>query len=307
MPAKPAAAQAGKAAAAKPTGTKSATRAKGAAAALAAAKAAKAKPATKSATRAKSAAKTAAPEHSAGILVDAALEHSGIARAQQRQATKSERSATAARASGRPVPTPSTPPSEKGAAAEAAPAASVSVVLVGPCSKSETFRVHAPGCSDIARDATEQHGDAWPVETVNSLRDVARLVYGPDAGSFYEESGGDATWGERGGLDAYLDSCTAEFSVAPCVKGLLATPDGKSRASLARARARKGLRTPGLSTPQLAQIAASGPSPADVATAVEHIKRELESPQLAAVIASMSDHRYDEVDIDAAARAERSS
>jgi hypothetical protein len=96
------------------------------------------------------------------------------------------------------------------------------VAIVGPnfnSSEETPFRVHIVGCADIARDA-RKCGDLYPLVTeVASKREAVSRVYGPEAGSFYQEAGGDAR--HPGGLNQYLDQyIDSELSFAPCVKGL---------------------------------------------------------------------------------------
>jgi hypothetical protein len=94
-------------------------------------------------------------------------------------------------------------------------AATTVVVLVGP-TRDGIFRVHAAGCRDIKREA-RLAGDLSPwTVTVASKREAVSKVYGPEAGSFYEEAGGDAAY--PGGLSQYLDSYIGtEVQFAPCV------------------------------------------------------------------------------------------
>jgi hypothetical protein len=96
--------------------------------------------------------------------------------------------------------------------------AKIKVAIIGPCSKGMTFRVHAAGCRDIGRECsiygvskrdTMEH-------SIESKRDAAEFMYGPAAGSFYEEAGGDAV---NGSLAAYLDGALeSDFHFSPCVK-----------------------------------------------------------------------------------------
>ena len=105
------------------------------------------------------------------------------------------------------------------------------VVILGPnLSNAQqrlgTFHVHAEGCADIKRGYFVR----WPrsmrseqAVSVSSRLEVVNEIYGPGAGSFYEEAGGNAN--HPGGLNEYLDSLVdTEFHFAPCVKDLPRTP-----------------------------------------------------------------------------------
>lgn len=91
------------------------------------------------------------------------------------------------------------------------------VSITGPCSRGKCFRIHAAGCSDVKRDERTYGADAsWTVEVTTRLGVVSN-VYGPEAGSFYEEAGGDAACGS---LESYLRGNLSDFHFAPCVKVL---------------------------------------------------------------------------------------
>lgn len=94
------------------------------------------------------------------------------------------------------------------------------VVIVGPNYRDcAPFRVHLAGCADIKRDALKA-GDHRPFAVdVTSKRAAVSAVYGPEAGSFYEEAGGDER--HPGGLNEFLDQyIDTELRFAPCTKGL---------------------------------------------------------------------------------------
>lgn len=92
------------------------------------------------------------------------------------------------------------------------------------CSKGIRFRVHAAGCADVPRDIRKYRGDdKWDLDAA-SKREVASEMFGPSAGSFYEEAGGAEV---NGSLDEYLDGTLGEFHFAPCCSSLPAKLDAK--------------------------------------------------------------------------------
>jgi hypothetical protein len=90
----------------------------------------------------------------------------------------------------------------------------MNVTIVGPNLPNEagaTFVVHAAGCRDLHRGFCIG-AQQWTIDAT-CVRDVAEDLYGPDAGSFYEEAGYDdpeTAW------ENYVD----EFRFYPCCTGL---------------------------------------------------------------------------------------
>ncbi len=78
--------------------------------------------------------------------------------------------------------------------------------------------VHRAGCGDLTMRTYRPSAvaDAFTFE-VDRAQDVAAAYYGPEAGSFYDEAGGDETYGS---LDAYLTRCLSSFVFKPCTKGM---------------------------------------------------------------------------------------
>lgn len=75
------------------------------------------------------------------------------------------------------------------------------------------FHVHAAGCADLKRGEyrTLVGQDVENYTEATSLKDLVDAEYGPDAGSFYEESGLDAD--DPNAWRGYV----AEFKVFPCI------------------------------------------------------------------------------------------
>lgn len=86
------------------------------------------------------------------------------------------------------------------------------VTIVGPnlpASAPADLIVHAAGCSDLHRGVCRGQ-EQWTIEATE-IREIVEAVYGPGAGSFYEEAGLDPT--DRSNWRKY----SGEFHFAPCV------------------------------------------------------------------------------------------
>jgi hypothetical protein len=90
----------------------------------------------------------------------------------------------------------------------------IKVAVVGPLGDGTT-EIHKPGCRHLGQPRIKNY-DGDPIEIeVETPRDVASFLYGPEAGSFYEEAGGDE---RQGSLEQYLDQMIeTEIHFAPCL------------------------------------------------------------------------------------------
>lgn len=89
------------------------------------------------------------------------------------------------------------------------------VTIVGPnlpASAPADLLVHAAGCADLHRGHCRGQ-EQWTIEAT-SIHAVVDAVYGPDAGSFYEES---ATLVDGEWVPAPWTDYEGEFHFAPCV------------------------------------------------------------------------------------------
>lgn len=82
------------------------------------------------------------------------------------------------------------------------------------------IHVHRPGCADTTRGRYTSWlvDPPWEIE-VSSRKGVVEAFYGPEAGSFYEESGL-----EPDDPNAWLDYA-GEFHIFPCVGTLPETQE----------------------------------------------------------------------------------
>jgi len=86
------------------------------------------------------------------------------------------------------------------------------VVILGPNlpASDATFHVHRAGCADITRSPVYRREEPWEID-VSSVREVVEAMFGPEAGSFYEEAGL-----EPDDPDAWRDY-RSDFRFFPCV------------------------------------------------------------------------------------------
>lgn len=94
------------------------------------------------------------------------------------------------------------------------------VTIVGPnlpASAPADLIVHAAGCADLKRGVCKATApwrpDHWTIEA-DSIHDVVDAIYGPAAGSFYEEA---ATLVNGEWVPAPWTEYIGEFHFAPCV------------------------------------------------------------------------------------------
>ncbi|MGI0067469.1 MAG: hypothetical protein ACREB9_03480 [Thermoplasmata archaeon] len=93
------------------------------------------------------------------------------------------------------------------------------------------FDVHKAGCGDLSA----RNYDRWElqqsyVEEFASQYEVSDSMYGPGAGSFYEENGGEE--GPYPTLEEFLAASIGAFNFKPCTRGLpTMTPAGAKAAS----------------------------------------------------------------------------